>query len=83
MPAVLLQIRTLGHSCKGNCICTRNVYGQPDINPECPVNCHTGEVRSVAFSPDGKRIASGSADKLVKIWNAATGVEVRRLLLVR
>ena len=44
---------------------------------------HRGQIVVVAFSPDGKRIASGSEDKRVKIWNAATGVEVRRLLLVR
>jgi WD40 repeat protein len=35
---------------------------------------HTGFVCSVAFSPDGKLIASGSEDSLVKIWNAASGV---------
>src|SRR5262249_49524642 len=34
---------------------------------------HTGAVRSVAFSPDGKRIASGSGDGTVKVWDAQTG----------
>lgn len=34
---------------------------------------HTDGVFCVAFSPDGKRIASGSSDHAVKIWNAATG----------
>ena len=34
---------------------------------------------SVAFSPDGKRIVTGSWDKTVKVWDAATGQEVLTL----
>ena len=37
---------------------------------------HKGAVTSVAFSLDGKRIASGSADETVKIWDAKTGREL-------
>ena len=34
---------------------------------------HTGYVRSVAYSPDGKHIVSGSDDRTVRVWNAASG----------
>jgi len=37
---------------------------------------HTEAVTSVSFSPDGKKIVSGSWDNTLKIWNANTGQEI-------
>jgi tRNA A-37 threonylcarbamoyl transferase component Bud32 len=40
---------------------------------------HTHPVSGVAFSPDGRRIASGSWDGTVKVWEALTGQQLLTL----
>ena len=35
-------------------------------------SAHSGQVLSVAFSPDGSTIVSGSDDKTIKVWDAGT-----------
>ena len=40
---------------------------------------HTEPVFSVAFSPNGKLIVSGSGDKTLKLWDAVTGQEILSL----
>ena len=32
-------------------------------------NAHSGDIQSVAFSPDGTKIVSGSSDQTIKVWD--------------
>jgi WD40 repeat protein len=43
------------------------------------VLAHNAPILRIAYSPDGKLLASTAADRTVKIWNADTGAEVRTL----
>jgi WD40 repeat protein/serine/threonine protein kinase len=40
------------------------------------LKAHTSQILNLAFSPDGKRIATASYDHTVKTWDAATGKEL-------
>lgn len=40
---------------------------------------HRDQVRSVAYSPDGERLLSGSWDRTIKLWSARTGELLRTL----
>jgi WD40 repeat protein/serine/threonine protein kinase len=42
----------------------------------CTLRGHQGEVYSLAFSPDGSRVATGAWDMTAKVWDVQTGREM-------
>ena len=50
------------------------------LRPELVVQMgHTAWVNAVAFSPDGRLLASGGADSTVKFWGTENGLQLRTL----
>ncbi len=45
----------------------------------CPINGHSDDVFSVAFSPKGMLLGSGSHDKTIKVWDVSTGQDKHTL----
>jgi len=55
------------------------VWGLDTRNRVLSFRGHTGYVRAVAFSPDGRYLATGGAGQTVRLWDRANGNEIRAL----
>ncbi|MEZ4730532.1 MAG: tetratricopeptide repeat protein [Caldilineaceae bacterium] len=64
-------VATAGHEIR----CWRRVDGQSTY----ALRGHTDDVWSVAFSPDGEQLVSGSWDRTVRLWEISTGNLLRTL----
>lgn len=51
----------------------------PKLKPHMTIKAHAGGIITLAFSPDGKTVASSGGDSKVCLWNVDTGSAIRTL----
>ncbi|KAF8146627.1 quinon protein alcohol dehydrogenase-like superfamily, partial [Mycena galopus ATCC 62051] len=68
--------RTTKRYCESGLMTLRLKSGGSLSWPDAVLNGHKGFVISVAFSPDGTRIVSGSYDNTVCVWDAETQSQI-------
>jgi WD40 repeat protein/serine/threonine protein kinase len=58
----------------------RRLDGQPDPPADYMIlSGHDGPLRSVAFSPNGQLVLSGSEDNTIRVWDVASGEALKTL----
>ena len=74
--SIVPLVKSFCHSssacCAVNLCCTQMRCGR-----RAP--CHRAVTNVLAVSPDGKLVAAGSLDTMVRVWNVQTGQQVERL----
>jgi WD40 repeat protein len=67
-------LASIGYEKKSIKLWTRDGQLLKEINSQ-----HLNRIHDINFSPDGRMLASGSADKTIKLWNIKNGSLVRTL----
>ena len=57
----------------GACVCAVDELGSPVLLDGCPAVAHIGGIWYAAFSPCGKRFATGGGDGAVIVWDVQSG----------
>src|SRR5437870_11802505 len=65
--------------CGLGAVAREETNGKTISEPALTLRGHDNAIYSLAFSPDGKRLASVSADQTVRLWNVEKGQEDRAL----
>jgi hypothetical protein len=69
-----------GVTVAGVLACLRAAPAAAQVKSTVAIRAHVGGVRALAFTPDGKLLFSGSADKTVKSWTVPEGMFQRSLV---
>ncbi|POS85764.1 hypothetical protein EPUL_002184 [Erysiphe pulchra] len=72
------QTHRLSHSPSAGSFGDQNLF-KPNYRMKFTLKGHRGPVSQVRFSPDGRWIASCSADATVKVWDSMTGKHMRTM----
>ena len=67
------------HDGTGTCTCQVDDLGRRVLQAGCPVVAHTAGLRALAFSPCGKKFASGGDKGAVILWDTHTGKAEQRM----
>jgi RNA polymerase sigma factor (sigma-70 family) len=70
--------KKLAATCEGGQVILRELATDQRL---CEPEGHQRGIASVSFSPDGKTLATGSADNTLRLWDVTSGKERRRLSL--
>ncbi|HIF39509.1 MAG TPA: hypothetical protein EYQ74_00245 [Planctomycetes bacterium] len=56
---------------------SQGVLWDLEVRNARPLDGHSGRISSLSWSPEGKRLASASQDRTIRIWNRERAVEIK------